>query len=47
MRSILAAVCMCLIFSGCAGRTVYVKRPCPQLHTLHVDAPKGLRYEVR
>lgn len=45
-RSILAGVAMCLIFSGCA-RVVYVKRPCPKLHTLHVKPIEGLHYEVR
>ena len=46
-RSILAGVAMCLIFSGCAPRVVYVKRPCPKLHTLHVKPIEGLHYEVR
>jgi uncharacterized protein YceK len=47
MRSIFLSVITLLIFSGCSTRTVYVKTPCPKLHEIHVEKPKGIGYEVR
>ena len=46
-KSILALVLTSLFFSGCQPKVVYVDRPCPKLHQVHVEKPKGISYEVR